>query len=107
MVTGLRPHKLVGTVNVGSTPVWAAASPDGTTVYVTNYASNSVSVIRTADNSVVNTISIPAGEPYGDAVSPDGHWLYMASGSVATVVDTGIWRLGDLCGTVPIFDCRG
>jgi len=81
-------NKVVATVNVGGTPVAVAISPDGTTAYVTNYASNTVSVIRTGDNSVVNTINIPAGEPYGDAVSPDGHWLYMASGSVATVVDT-------------------
>ena len=74
---------------MGTNPQVPAISPDGTTAYVTNGGSNSVSVIRTADNSVVNTINVSAG-PLGAEVSPDGHWLYVASSSanVVTVVDT-------------------
>jgi YVTN family beta-propeller protein len=92
-------NAVVATVPVGSGPIWAASSSDGSTVYVTNYFSGSVSVIRTADNSVINTISITAASPYGDAVSPDGHWLYVSGNGEVTVIDTN--TLG-VAATIPI-----
>lgn len=92
-------NAVVATVPVGSGPIWAASSPDGSTVYVTNYFSGSVSVIRTVDNSVINTISITAAAPYGDAVSPDGHWLYVSGNGVVTVIDTNTMSVA---ATIPI-----
>jgi YVTN family beta-propeller protein len=49
-------------------------------------------MIQTASNNVVNTINVSAG-PFGAAVSPDGHWLYVANskgntGDLVTVIDT-------------------
>ena len=41
------------TVPVGINPFGIAVNPAGTFVYVTNSGDNSVSVIKTADNSVI------------------------------------------------------
>jgi YVTN family beta-propeller protein len=81
-------NAVVSTIPVGLYPTWVAVSPDNFTAYVANYSANSVSVIRTTDNAVVNTISIAAPGPYADAVSPDGHWLYVGSDGTTTVIDT-------------------
>ena len=46
--------------------------------YITNYGSNTVSVIATATNAV--TATIPVGnEPFGVAVSRDGSRVYVAN----------------------------
>src|SRR6202158_1345585 len=79
-------NKVVSTIPVAAGPVWVAITPDGSTAFVTSYHSNTVSIIRTADNSVVNTFLV--SQAYGDAVSPDGHWLYVACSGLVTVVDT-------------------
>jgi YVTN family beta-propeller protein len=81
-------NAVVATVTVGGGPAWVAVSPDGSMAYVTNQSSNSVSVIQTANNTVVNTITGLASGVYGDAVSIDGHWLYVASAGVVNVIDT-------------------
>jgi YVTN family beta-propeller protein len=44
--------------------------------YITNEFSNTVSVIDTASNTVIATISA-GGEPGGVAVSPDGRKVYL------------------------------
>jgi YVTN family beta-propeller protein len=72
-------------------------TPDGKHVYVTNQASNTVSVIDTASNTIVKTVSVGAA-PSGVAVTPDGLHVYVSnqgSDSVSvintasnTVVDT-------------------
>ena len=64
--------------------------------YVTNLLSNSVSVIDTATNEVINTI--PVGGGYGVAVNPAGTFVYATNhgndtvsvidASTNTVVDT-------------------
>lgn len=46
-------------------------------VYIANNGSNSVTVINTCDQSVVTTINGFAGYPTGNAVSPNGQWLYV------------------------------
>lgn len=62
--------------------------PDGLVAYVINRASNNVSVINTASESVTNTI--PVGTPPFDvAFSPDGSIAYVpipANG--VAVIDT-------------------
>ncbi|MGQ0445312.1 MAG: hypothetical protein ACT4O2_09360 [Beijerinckiaceae bacterium] len=55
-------NKVVGTpIPVGDGPFGVAVTPDGTKVYVTNFLSNTVSVIATATNTLVATIPIPVG----------------------------------------------
>jgi len=68
-------------------PLGVAITPDGTRAYVTENISE-VSVIDTATNTVVATITVGFG--FGVAITPDGTRAYVTSfegGSVA-VVDT-------------------
>ena len=53
-------------------------SPDGSKVYVGNYGDNSVSVINTASNTVLTTISV-GNNPWGISVSPNGSNVYVAN----------------------------
>ncbi|MDP9849276.1 beta-propeller fold lactonase family protein [Streptosporangium lutulentum] len=69
-------------------PAHAAAQ---TFAYITNYDSDSVSVIDTATNTVTATIAV-GGHPAGAAVSLDGTRVYVANANVGSgsvsVVDT-------------------
>ena len=86
------------TIAVGTNPIFIAATPDGTKAYVSNYSSNSVSVIDIATNLVTATItSVP--EPIGIAFSPDGTKAYVAnypnsvrSSATITVINTATTR---------------
>src|SRR4051812_3798445 len=53
--------------------------------YITNYGSNTVSVIDTLTNALVGS-PIPVGSlPFGVAVTPDGSRVYVANFSSGTV----------------------
>jgi YVTN family beta-propeller protein len=70
----------------------AAVSADGSRAYVTNYASNNVSVIDTATKRVLT--SVPAGSsPVGVVVSPDGSKAYVANSysNTVTVINTNMF----------------
>jgi YVTN family beta-propeller protein len=67
---------VTATIPVGTDPISAAVSPDGSTVYVANEGSNSVSVISAATNTVTATIAVGV-VPDAVAVSPDGSLLYV------------------------------
>lgn len=56
-VLDLTTNSVVTTIPVGSAPVDLGMRPDGSRVYVTNSGSNTVSVINTATNLVVATVS--------------------------------------------------
>jgi YVTN family beta-propeller protein len=64
-------------------------TPNGKFVYVANQDTNSVAVIRTANNAVVKTIPVGAG-PAGLAITPDGAHLYVANagGNSVSVIET-------------------
>ena len=82
--------------------VGVAVSADGATLYATNYFSNTVSIIDIStldaaisggevigDAAVTHTVRVAEG-PYGVALSPDGHRLYVAhfgSKHVVSVID--------------------
>ena len=56
--------------------------------YVTNNASNNISVIDTGDNTVVDTIPVGTNT-YGVAVAPDGKHVYVGSQTNdVSVIDT-------------------
>ena len=64
----IRSGSLITSVNaiftlilVGDRPTRMAASPDGACIYVTKWADNQVTVIETATNTVVDTISVGGG----------------------------------------------
>jgi len=75
----------------GSSPVGVAVSPDGSTVYVANQVSNSVTLVNAADNTIKETVLVGNG-PTGVAVSPDGLEVYV----------TNQWS-----DTVSVFDAAG
>jgi YVTN family beta-propeller protein len=52
--------------------------------YITNIGSDTVSVINTATNQVVDTITVGT-HPYGVAVTPNGSFVYVANFSLGTV----------------------
>ena len=65
------------TIPVGLEPLWVAISPDGRHAYTVNAASNTVSVIDTASNKVISTVSVPGAARV--AVTPDGRHAYVTS----------------------------
>ncbi len=68
--------------------------------YITNYGSNTVSVIDTATNTV--TATIPVGiDPYGVAVTPDGSKVYVANvgSNTVSVIDTAT---NTVTATIPV-----
>ena len=79
---------IVDAIKVGSTPQQIAISPDGKTAYVANYGSNTVSIIDTVTNKVIDakpaTTAVDAiavrSNPNGVAVSVDGSLVYVANG---------------------------
>jgi YVTN family beta-propeller protein len=96
-------NKVVATVEVGYGPLGVAVTPDGKYVYVTNFGNsspfnpelgdpgNTVSVIRTSNNKVVDTIEIGkvfggfGPLPAGIAITPNGKRAYVANRGFNTV----------------------
>ena len=66
------------TITVGDNPGSIAITPDGSKAYVTNFSSDTVSVISIASSTVIATIPV-GNEPSGVAVSPDGSKAYVAN----------------------------
>ena len=77
------------TIAVGDSPAQIALSPDGTTLYVTNRASNTVSVVNVAAMAVVATIPV-GNAPVGLSFRTDGQRVYVANanGNTVSVIDT-------------------
>src|SRR3954454_7938924 len=64
-------HRVVATVRVGVSPAQMAVSPDRRSIYIANTGSNTVSVLKTDNNTVAKTIALPRGSrPIGVALSP-------------------------------------
>jgi YVTN family beta-propeller protein len=68
-----------------------AVTPDGTTVFVSNSISGSVSVIDAATNTVITTLTSPTigPVPAGLTVSPDGKELWVANSGKTPRFDNG------------------
>ncbi len=94
--------KEIATVEVGLHPCGLALDRAASRLYVANANSDTVSVIDTATNAVVETIAVePAdGLPFGSApnalcLSPDGSLLYVANGGNNALA---VVRLGAVAG---------
>jgi YVTN family beta-propeller protein len=88
--TATTPPSVVATVGMGNEPAGVAVTPDGKQVYVTNFNSNTVSVIDTASNIVVATVGVGLG-PVGVAITPDGKHAYVTNNFFnfsVSVIDT-------------------
>ena len=68
----------------GSSPAAAALSPNSASLYVANLATDSVSVIATASDAVVDTIQV-GDRPRAVAVTPDGATVLVGNGGDDTV----------------------
>lgn len=77
------------TIDVGVAPGAVAFTPDGTRAYVTNAGSGTVSVINTADNTVLTTIPDLGAAPGSVVVHPDGTRAYVTlDNNTVAVIDT-------------------
>ncbi len=77
-VVALPVNAVVATVPVGDRPFGTAVSPDGTRAYVTNYASDTVSVLGTAVDAVVGTVVV-GDSPSAVVITPDGTRAYVSN----------------------------
>lgn len=77
-----------GTIPVDAGPWKLAVDSDGRRAFVTNSASNELSVIDTLSKTV--TATIPVASPWGVSVVPDGRRAYVTNGDAnnLSVIDT-------------------
>src|SRR5580704_6662264 len=93
-------YTISATIPVGHDATSVAVSPGGTRAYVTNFYSNTISIINIASNQV--TATIPAGHrPYAVALTPNGQRAYVANvfGNTVTVIDTAT---DQITATIPV-----
>ncbi len=69
-------NKTISIGNLG--PRGIIMTPDGRYVYVTISGNNTILVIRTSDNLVIDTISVNDG-PSGITITPNGNYIYVTS----------------------------
>jgi YVTN family beta-propeller protein len=89
---GLGDNAGLGSFDAGGYyPVTPAWMPDGKSIYVTNFSSNSVTVFDVASRTVRATIPVGAN-PLGAAVTPSGTRVFAANngGSTVSVIDTSL-----------------
>lgn len=87
----LETYAVTNTINVGTNPTGLAILPDGSKLYVTNSADNTVTVIDLASKTVLPVSPILVGAyPMDIAASPDGARVYTAdySSHSVTAIDT-------------------
>jgi YVTN family beta-propeller protein len=94
-------NTVVSTVGGMSHPRGVAVTPDGKRAYVTNAASNTVSVIDTASNTVVGTPILVGDNPFVVTVAPDGKHAYVTNltSNTVSVIDTAS---DTVAATVPV-----
>ncbi len=79
------PDTVIATVPVGASTFDPCVTPDGQYVYVPNLFDNTVSVIRTADNTEVTRFAL-SGRPSAAVASHDGQYVYISLSSSSSVV---------------------
>lgn len=75
-------------IPVGLRPRAIAVSPDGLRVLVGNADSQSVSILSTETDGVIDGVQLP-GSPFGLAVSPDGKRAYVSLPGSSQLVELG------------------
>jgi YVTN family beta-propeller protein len=77
--------QVVARTATGTQPRSMAISSDGQALYVVNYASNTVSVLKASDLSIVRTFPVP-DHPIGITYEPTQHRVWVACYSGAILV---------------------
>jgi YVTN family beta-propeller protein len=95
---------LVALLLVLLTGLWADTAQAQPFAYISNSGSNTVSVINTATNTVVATVSVGTN-PFGVAMTPDGSRVYVTNegSNTVSVIDTAT---NTVTATVPVGDSR-
>jgi YVTN family beta-propeller protein len=93
LVMDTTTRSMVGSLALGMRPALMARSPDGATLYVSNGASHSVSVVDLAKDPAHPTVRATVnvtGYPHGIDVTPDGRYVVVAgtTGNSISVIDT-------------------
>jgi len=84
------PQNVTTTIGVGNSPAAIAVNPVTSTIYVVNSASNNVSVINGATNSLTATVTTGTN-PVAIAVNPASNMVYVANnGSNDVTVINGV-----------------
>jgi YVTN family beta-propeller protein len=81
------PNVVVNTIGVGTGPyggIGIVKTDTDEFAYVSNYGEGTVSVIKTSDNSVMDTITVGT-RPFGVAMTPGGDYAYVSNYSDGTV----------------------
>lgn len=92
------------TISVGNSPYTAVITPNGSEVYVSNYGSDTVSVIDASTDTVIATIAVGSG-PDALAVSPDGSKVYVGqNGGDVSVINTLTKAVSTIPAGAPIRD---
>jgi serine/threonine-protein kinase len=77
---------VVGQIKVGNSPRNVALSADGQRLYATNRGDDTVSVVDTATDEVVETMAVGDGSgPEGIALTPDGRTSFVVDNDAAAV----------------------
>ena len=90
---------VAATIPVGSEPTDVVLNPAGTRAYVTNFGSDTISVIDTSSNIVTATISLGSFQPYGIAVNHDGTMAYVSTVGAIIAIDTST---NTVTATIPV-----
>jgi YVTN family beta-propeller protein len=93
------PDTVIATIPVGSVPFGPCVTPDGQYVYVPNFTDNTVSVVRTSDNTEVRRFTL-SGRPSFAMPSRDGQYVYVTCSQGSSVARV---RVSDntVVGTIP------
>jgi YVTN family beta-propeller protein len=75
----------VGVSQLGLSPVYAALTPSGSTVYVANQAEDTVSYYAPSNATAVSTISLPAGSQPTFITTTESANVYVANSGTNTV----------------------
>jgi len=89
----------LNTITVGPAPMdVATVKSHGGLAYVSNFDSNTVSVIDTRHNQVIDTVTVGTA-PSPVVASPDGRFVYVGTQASIAVIDTGTQRVVREIGT--------
>lgn len=89
-VIDIKKGVIIAAIAVGNAPTGIDISPDQRYVYVANTGDATLSVIRTWDNTVIDTVLLNTQpfesiSPAGVKVSPDGKFIYVANRGTSNI----------------------
>ncbi|MCE9560231.1 MAG: hypothetical protein K8R88_14930 [Armatimonadetes bacterium] len=108
-VVDIQNRRALRQIRVGANPEGLALSPNLSRLYVSNYGSDTLTVVDTSTDKVLATImlrpvamsGLPGAGPTGLTVSPNGKWVYVALQDMMAVAVVNAWS-NKLEGYLPV-----